>query len=270
VNDEIRVIITGVGGKMGKETAKAVLAEAPSLKLVGAVDPRVAGMDLEEVTGIPAGREIVVGKELCQVLDNTGGADVLVDFTNPQAVLSNSRTALEHGIAPVIGTTGLDQIDIAELQKISAKAGVAVFIVPNFAIGAVLMMEFAQRAARYLRNVEIVEMHHDQKIDAPSGTALKTAQMIAAERGFLKQGHPDEYEKVPGVRGGEFEGIHIHSVRLPGLIAHQEVFFSDSGQLLTIRHDSLHRKSFMPGVILAIRKIRSLKGVVVGLENILD
>lgn len=269
MNDEIRVIITGVAGKMGKETAKAVLAEAPSLKLVGAVDPRVAGIDLEEVTGIPSGRGIVVDKELRQVLESTG-ADVLVDFTNPQAVLSNSRTALEYGIAPVIGTTGLDQVEIAELQKISTKKGVAVLIVPNFAIGAVLMMEFARRAARYLRNVEIIEMHHDQKIDAPSGTALKTAQMIADERGFLKQGHPDEYEKVSGARGGKLEGIHIHSIRLPGMVAHQEVIFGDSGQLLTIRHDSLHRESFMPGVILAIRKIRSLKGVVIGLEKILD
>lgn len=269
MNTEIRVIITGVAGKMGRETAKAVLAEAPALRLVGAVDPRAAGTDIEDYTGIQGGRGIIIGGDLSQLL-KTVKADVLVDFTNPQAVLSNARTAMEYGVAPVIGTTGLDEVDIAELQKISERVGVAVLVVPNFALGAVLMMAFARRAAQYFPNVEIIEMHHDQKIDAPSGTAIKTAQMIAVERGYLKQGHPDEYEKMPGVRGGECDGIRIHSVRLPGLVAHQQVIFGGPGQILSIKHDSLHRESFMPGVIMAIRKIRDLRGVVVGLEKILD
>lgn len=252
---------------MGKETAKAVLAEAPELKLVGAVDPRKAGEDLGELIGVP-GIKIRISENLNQVLSSTQ-ADVLVDFTNPQAVLQNAKAALENGVSPVIGTTGLDVVGIAELEKLAAIAGKAVLIAPNFALGAVLMMNFAKSAARYFKNVEIIEMHHDQKIDAPSGTALKTAQMIQQEREPLKQGHPDEYEKLTGVRGGEFEGIRIHSVRLPGLIAHQEVIFGAPGQTLTIRHDSLHRESFMPGVIMAIRKVCGLKGVVVGLEKIL-
>lgn len=269
MDKEISVVITGVAGKMGRETAKAVLAEAPALKLVGAVDPRADGKDLGDYLGLPGGRGIIVGGDLNRLLQAVK-ADVLVDFTNPQAVFSNAKTALEYGVAPVIGTTGLDEVDIAELQKISERVGVAVLIVPNFALGAVLMMEFARRAAHYFRHVEIIEMHHDQKIDAPSGTAIKTAQMIAAERGSLKQGHPEEYEKMPGARGGEYEGLRIHSVRLPGLVAHQQVIFGGPGQILSIRHDSLHRESFMPGVIMAIRKVRDLRGVVIGLEKILD
>jgi 4-hydroxy-tetrahydrodipicolinate reductase len=268
VSNEIRVVITGVAGKMGKETAKAVLNGAPGLRLVGAVDPREAGVDLGEIIGVP-GCEVKVSEHLGEVFASTK-ADVLVDFTNPQAVLHNAKTALENGTAPVIGTTGLDVVGLAELEKLAARSDKAVLIVPNFALGAVLMMDFARRAARYFKNVEIIEMHHDQKIDAPSGTAIKTAQMIQQQRESMRQGHPDEYEKLTGARGGEWEGIRIHSVRLPGLVAHQEVIFGLSGETLTIRHDSLHRESFMPGVIMAIRRIGDLKGVVVGLEKILD
>lgn len=253
---------------MGKETAKAVLAEAPELRIVGAVDSRAAGTDLEKIIGIQ-GCAIKISGDLRQVLESTK-ADVLVDFTNPQAVLGNARVALEYGAAPVIGTTGLDEVGIAELEKIAQRSGVAVLIVPNFALGAVLMMDFAKRAARYYQHVEIIEMHHDQKIDAPSGTSIKTAQGIQQVRVPIKQGHPEEYEKIAGVRGGEWEGIRIHSVRLPGLVAHQEVIFGSPGETLTIRHDSLHRESFMPGVIMAIRKVTGLKGVVIGLEKILD
>jgi len=268
VSNEISIVITGVAGKMGSETAKAVLAEEPELRLVGAVDPREAGVDLGDIIRVPD-CEIKVSEHLNQVLASTQ-ADVVVDFTNPQAVLENAKTALENGAAPVIGTTGLDVVGIAELQKLSERADRAVLIVPNFALGAVLMMDFARYAARYFNNVEIIEMHHDQKIDAPSGTALKTAQMIQQEREPFTQGHPEEYEKLTGARGGESEGIRIHSVRLPGLVAHQEVIFGSPGQTLTIRHDSLHRESFMPGVLMAIRKVRELKGVVIGLEKILD
>ena len=265
--NQLRVVITGVAGKMGMETAKAVIKEAPEMQLVGAVDPRKAGLDLGDLIGVKC--DFKISDELSSVLSSTS-ADVLVDFTNPQAVLHNARTALEYGVAPVIGTTGLDSVGIAELEKLAARSGKAVLIVPNFAIGAVLMMDFARRAAQYFKDVEIIELHHNQKIDAPSGTALKTAQGIQEVRGSFKQGHPDEYEKITGARGGDWEGIRIHSVRLPGLIAHQEVIFGGAGQTLTIRHDSLHRESFMPGVILAIRKVLGLKGVVIGLENIMD
>ncbi len=265
--NKIRVVITGVAGKMGMETAKAVLAEAPEMELVGVVDSRKADMDLADVIGVQCDTKI--SDDLSSLLSFVP-ADVLVDFTNPQAVLHNARTALEYGISPVIGTTGLDRVGIAELEKLAEQSGKAVLIVPNFAIGAVLMMDFAKRAARYFKDVEIIELHHNQKLDAPSGTALKTAQGIQEVRGSFKQGHPDEYEKITGARGGDWEGIRIHSVRLPGLVAHQEVIFGGAGQTLTIRHDSLHRESFMPGVILAIRRITNLQGVVIGLENVME
>lgn len=268
MSNSIRVVIAGIAGKMGKETAKAVLNEQPELELVGAVDPREAGVELGELIGVPE-CGIKISENLDQAFQSTR-ADVLVDFTNPQAVLQNAKTALENGAASVIGTTGLDEVGIAELKRLAAKSERAVLIVPNFALGAVLMMEFARSAGRYFKNVEIIELHHDQKIDAPSGTAIKTADMIQQVRKPFRQGHPDEYEKLTGARGGESEGIRIHSVRLPGLIAHQEVIFGAPGQTLTIRHDSMHRQSFMPGVILAIRKIGGLQGVVVGLDKILD
>lgn len=267
MSKEIGVIVTGAVGKMGREVVKAILQES-DLALVGAVDCREIGADAGRLAGLSDCGVPVTGY-LQQVLE-TGAADVLVDFTNPQTVVRNVKTALNYGVAPVIGTTGLDEVEIDELQRAAEKAGRGVFIAPNFALGAVLMMEFARRAARYFKHVEIIELHHDQKIDAPSGTSLKTARMIEDEREPFRQGHPEEYEKIKGVRGGEWEGIRIHSVRLPGFVAHQEVIFGGLGQSLTIRHDSLSRESFMPGVIHAIRRVRSLEGVVIGLEKIMD
>lgn len=252
---------------MGREVTKAVILER-DMTLVGAVDSKETGIDAGTLVGQKT-CGVVISSDLRRVLDNTG-ADVLVDFTNPEAAVRNGITALDHGVIPIIGTTGIDEVEIEELRKASNRAGVGVLIAPNFALGAVLMMEFARRAARYFKHVEIIEMHHDQKIDAPSGTSLKTAQMIQEERPPMHQGHPHEYEKIKGVRGGEFEGIRIHSIRLPGLVAHQEVIFGGLGQVLTIRHDSLSRESFMPGVIYAIRKAKELQGVVIGLEKILD
>lgn len=267
LGERIRVLVTGAAGRMGREVLKAVLSDG-HLQLVGAVDTREKGVD----AGILAGLEtcgIVVSDDLTEVLDSCA-ADVLVDFTNPQTVVRNVLTALERGVSAVIGTTGIDDIGLEELRKASARAERGVLIVPNFALGAVLMMDFARRAARYFKNVEIIELHHDQKLDAPSGTSLKTAEMIAQERKAMRQGHPDEYEKLKGVRGGDWEGMRIHSVRLPGFVAHQEVIFGGCGQVLTIRHDSLNRESFMPGVVLAVRRVSTIKGVVIGLEQVLD
>ncbi len=267
MSNKIHVVIAGVAGKMGKETAKAVFNEASKMALVGAIDPKAAGVRLDDLVGI-AGCEVTVSEDLEEILVSTD-ADVLVDFTNPQAVLQNAKVALKNGVAPIIGTTGLDPVGITELEKLASISGKAVLIVPNFALGAILMMDFAKQAARYYKNIEIIEKHHNQKIDAPSGTALKTAQMIQQNRESMKQGHPDEYEKLAGARGGDCEGVRIHSVRLPGLIAHQEVIFGAPGETLTIKHDSLHRESFMPGVILAICRVGDLHGVTVGLEKIL-
>ena len=202
--------------------------------------------------------------------------DVLVDFTLPDSVKRNAIVALEHGVSPVIGTTGLSPADLAALDALAKEQGIGAFIAPNFAIGAVLAMQFAAQAARYLPDVEIIELHHEKKLDSPSGTALLTAQKIAQARAEAGQSPlpmpANTVEKASGARGARDANtgdIPIHSVRLPGFVAHQEVIFGGQGEILTLRHDSINRTSFMPGVVLAVRKVRELNGLVVGLENLL-
>ena len=263
----IRVMVCGAYGKMGREVLKAVYNDK-ELELVGAMDVNSSFADAGELIGI--GKiGVTVGKELQTVIAETK-PQVMVDFTNPAAVMPNIRTAIACGVSPVVGTTGLSADDLAEVGRLCSEKKVSALIAPNFAIGAVLMMKMAQDAAKYLPHVEIIELHHDQKLDAPSGTALRTAQLIAEKRGYLKQGHSDEEEKLAGARGSELEGIRIHSVRLPGYVAHQEVIFGGLGQTLTIRHDSISRESFMPGVVLACKRVLTITGLVCGLENILD
>lgn len=262
-----RVLVCGAYGKMGRAVLRAVQEEA-DLTLVGAVDVMSEGDDV----GVLIGKEkigVLVDCNLEEAILKTK-PDVMVDFTNPMVVMNNIRTALANGVRPVVGTTGLTDEDKKEIALLCKQKETAAFIAPNFAIGAVLMMMMAQQAAKYLPHVEIIEMHHDQKLDAPSGTALQTAELISEVRGKMAQGHPEEKEKLTGVRGGDFNGIHIHSVRLPGYVAHQEVIFGGLGQTLTIRHDSIQRESFMPGVTLACKKVMRLKGFVTGLENLLD
>lgn len=264
----IRVAVCGAYGKMGREVLKAVLA-AEELELVGAADPNApAGADLGLLAGSgPIG--LPVDRELTVMLRERR-PDVVVEFTSPAVVMNNLRLLLEHKVCPVVGTTGLSAADMEELKALSAVQETPVFIAPNFSIGAVLMMKMAKEAARYLPQVEIIEMHHDQKLDAPSGTALRTAQLISETRASLRQGHPEEKELLAGARGADYEGMRIHSVRLPGYVAHQEVIFGGLGQTLRVRHDSISRESFMPGVVLACSKVKALSGVVVGLEYILD
>jgi 4-hydroxy-tetrahydrodipicolinate reductase len=238
----IRVLVNGAKGRMGREVVAAVRKEA-DLELVGEID---LGDDLRQ--SIASGR-----------------AEVVVDFTHPSA-----GAILDAGACPVIGTTGFTPEDIQRLEERSLKLRRGGLIAPNFAIGAVLLMKFAAEAARYLPDVEIIEMHHDKKADAPSGTAVKTAEWIHASRGEHRSGPMDEKETIAGARGGRWREIPIHSVRLPGLVAHQEVIFGGLGQILTLRHDSISRESFMPGVILAVRKVRSLDRIVYGLEKLLE
>lgn len=267
VGQKLRVVVTGACGKMGRETIRAVLAD-PELELAGAVDVQEIGRDLGEVIG-----SIPLGINICDDLSGllgTGRIDVLVDFTNPQVVYNNICTAIQHQVSVVIGTTGLTENHLESIRSEAEAAAAAVLYVPNFAIGAVLLMRLSQQVAKYMPEVEIIEMHHNQKHDAPSGTSLRTAELIIEARTYGSSPGVQEYLKIPGVRGGEIEGIHIHSVRLPGLVAHQEVIFGGLGQTLTIRHDSYNRESFMPGVVLAIKAMQKLRGVVVGLENILD
>ena len=260
------VIVNGACGRMGQAVLKAV-QEADGLELVGAVDIK-GGADTGSLVGLPA-NGILVETDLEALLARKK-PEVMVDFTRPDVVFGHVMTALAHKTSPVVGTTGLSDEQKAEIAKAAEENDTPAFIAPNFAIGAVLLMVMSRQAAKYMPDVEIIELHHDKKLDAPSGTAIQTAAMIAEVRKAHKQGNPDEFEKLEGARGADYEGMHIHSVRLPGYVAHQEVIFGGLGQTLTIRHDSMNRESFMPGVVLAAKKVRSLKGLTVGLDKLLD
>jgi 4-hydroxy-tetrahydrodipicolinate reductase len=261
----IKVLVSGACGRMGREVVKTVFKDQ-ELELVGAVDGFNVGKDIGRIVGLePAG--ITVCENLGETLE-ISKAEVMVDFTTPQSVMENTRIALKKGVHTVVGTTGLAPADLEKLRQLSELNHANLFVAPNFAVGAILMMRFAALAAQYMPQVEIIELHHDQKLDAPSGTAIKTAEMIIAARGAKADVQIGE-EKIQGVRGGELGGIHLHSVRLPGFIAHQEVIFGAAGQTLTIRHDSISRESFMPGVALAIKKIKDRPGLTYGLDQLL-
>jgi 4-hydroxy-tetrahydrodipicolinate reductase len=246
---------------MGREVCRAVSDEA-DLHLVCAVDPAFEGKRLAElVPGLDT--DLLVRGDVGAMAE--AGVEVMVDFTVAQAARANLPRVLREGIPCVVGTTGFTAQDLGELERAAAEGGVGCLVAPNFAIGAVLMMDFARRAARYLEECEIVELHHPAKLDAPSGTARNTARLVLEARG-----EREVEEREEGPRGLSVGGIRIHSVRLPGLVAHQEVIFGGKGQVLTIRHDSLDRTSFMPGVLLAVRKVGALSGLVLGLEKVMD
>jgi 4-hydroxy-tetrahydrodipicolinate reductase len=232
--------------------------------LTGALDISSLGDDIGVVIGkSPIGVNITDSKSAFK----NNKADVLVDFTHANAVMENARNAVKHGVHLVIGTTGLSDDNKAEIKALCAENHVNAVIAPNFAIGAVLMMKFAEIAARYMNHAEIIELHHDQKLDAPSGTAMQTAKLIAPK---IKSPKVEPSELIEGSRGGKYENVSIHSVRLPGFVAHQEVIFGGVGQLLTIRHDSIDRTSFMPGVLMAVKAVREYPGVTIGLDKIMD
>jgi 4-hydroxy-tetrahydrodipicolinate reductase len=240
----IRVGVIGAAGRMGSEVCRAVEGE-DDLDLVARVDREGA-------------REAL--------LDNR--TEVAVEFSTPASVRDNVVWCVEHGLHTVVGATGLGARDLADLERLSRHHATAVFVAPNFAIGAVLMMRFAAQAAPYFDGAEIVERHHNRKLDAPSGTALRTAELMNEARSRAWR-TPAEGALAES-RGGQIGGIRLHSLRVPGSVAHQEVILGSQGQTLTIRHDSLDRSSFMPGVMLAIKRVASLDGVVVGLENLLE
>src|SRR5689334_12426877 len=237
-----RVAVFGAGGRMGS-TVCAAIHEAPDLELVAALDPLHAGIDLHQV-GMPATQVQVPAKATALV---DAGAEVAVALTVASAARDNIRFCAESGVHAVVGTTGFSDAELSEFAELFDRSAANAVIAPNFAIGAVLMMRFAELAAPYFDTAEIIELHHDHKADAPSGTAMLTAQRMAAAS---KDWGDDPTTSVvaPGARGGRFEGIAIHSVRLRGLVAHQEVLLGTTGQSLTIRHDSFDRSSFMPGV----------------------
>lgn len=269
----IPVVVNGAAGKMGREVIKAV-AGSPDVTLFAAVDrnPQVVGQDVGELVGIEP-LEVPIADDLEGILAAAAQEKVLgamVDFTHPSSVYENIRTAIAYGIHPVVGTTGLSPQQIEELAEFADKASTGCVIVPNFSIGMVLLQEAAIRASQYFDHVEIIELHHNQKADAPSGTALQTAQMLAELGKTYNPAQVEEKEHLPGARGSlAEEGIRIHSVRLPGLIAHQEVLFGAPGQIYTLRHDTSDRACYMPGVLLAIRKVIQLKTLVYGLEKLL-
>ncbi|AXH98881.1 4-hydroxy-tetrahydrodipicolinate reductase [Sporosarcina sp. PTS2304] len=263
----IKVAIAGARGRMGG-TAVLAAYEAADMEVVAALDYKHDGQFLHNETvndseGIPIYTSLAA-------LQAAHQAEVLLDVTDPDAVFTNASEALGLGMHVVIGTSGLSSEMLADLESLANEQQKSCIIAPNFSIGAVLMMKFAQQAARYLGDIEILEMHHDRKLDAPSGTAVKTAEMIREVRAAHIQGHPEEQEKLKGARGADVEGMKIHSIRLPGLLAHQEVLLGGEGELLTLRHDSFDRKSFMQGILLAIREAVSSNKFVYGLEKIIN
>ncbi|MFD1671603.1 4-hydroxy-tetrahydrodipicolinate reductase [Agrilactobacillus yilanensis] len=265
---KIRVLVAGFKGRMGQTTCHMILEHSAEFELVGGFDPYSdPNQNLSQQLNLTDGSEIPAFSKIEATLQ--AKPDVWVDFTTPASVQSNTQFCLEHQISPVIGTTGLTASEIDALTATAAQQKLGGLVVPNFALSAVLMMKFAQEAVKYFPDVEIIELHHDNKKDAPSGTALRTAELMAAVRKPKQQGASDEQETLTGARGGNYEGMRIHSVRLPGLIAHQQVQFGGVGEGLTIRQDSYDRASFMTGVALAVRKVQGLTTLKVGLENVL-
>ena len=247
--------VLGASGRMGREVCRAVDA-ADDLTLVAAVDPHHEGVELGNlvVAGSPGALE---------------GVDVAVDFTTPGSVIENARWCLGRGMHMVIGTTGIGAEGLEEIRRLTGSANANAIVAPNFAIGAALMMRFAEQAARYFDAAEVIELHHDRKVDAPSGTAITTAQRIGAARAGAWEA-PGGDGSHPGARGADVDGIRVHGVRLPGLLAHQEVIFGSPGQTLTVRHDTIDRSAFIPGVLLAIRSVADRPGLTIGLDALLD
>jgi 4-hydroxy-tetrahydrodipicolinate reductase len=260
----IRVVVHGALGRVGREVVNATCKDA-DLKLVGAADAKADG----NVLPLPVGSGTVpLSKSLESILTQTE-PQVIVDFSVTEASMAMTRLATKHKINLVIGTTGLSPDNLEEIDRLAKANGVGAVVASNFTVGAVLMIHLAKIAAKYFDNVEIIELHHDQKLDAPSGTAVSTARAISEARGksFV---HPKvQKETVVGARGAELQGVALHSVRLPGLMAHQEVIFGTSGQTLIIRHDTINRECYMPGVVMAVKKVVELKGLTIGLDGLL-
>ncbi|MEW5865526.1 MAG: 4-hydroxy-tetrahydrodipicolinate reductase [Bacillota bacterium] len=260
----IRTIVTGAAGRMGRQVL-AALSREPDVELVGGVDIREQKVLVDPDRG---DRVLEVTTDLAALISQAR-PDVLVDFTHPGAVMGNVRTALGNRVRCVVGTTGLGAKDLEEIDRVCREERIGAVVAPNFAIGAVLMMKFAEVASRYFSSAEIIELHHEKKADAPSGTAIKTALGMSRHEHGAAAAEAAAGSEEPLARGQSVGGIRIHSVRLPGLVAHQEVLFGGPGQVLTIRHDSLSRESFMPGVTLAVRRVMDLDKAVFGLEHLL-
>jgi 4-hydroxy-tetrahydrodipicolinate reductase len=265
----LRIGVVGAGGRMGRQVCEAVAAES-DLELVAAIDPAESGQQLRTLAG-PIVPDITVTADLAALLD--AGAEVAVDFTLATAARIQLPWYAAHGLHAVVGTTGLSEDDLRAAEAAFAASPANAVVAPNFAIGAALLVRFCELAAPVMDGVEVIELHHDEKRDAPSGTAMHTAERIAEARAAAGAGpfraDPTTEIVLAGARGGAVDGVHVHSVRLPGMVAHEEVIFGALGQSLTMRHDAYDRRSFMPGVLLAIRLVPDRPGLTVGLGPLL-
>ena len=265
--EKIRVAVVGASGRMGRECLKA-LSAAEGFQIVVASDRSEIGKTVYDLIAGDGPKDVFVTDKLGAALDITP-VDVLLDFSHHSAVAAHAQSALSRGAKVVIGCTGMSETDLSEVRSLCREHKSAAFYVPNFAIGAVLMMKFSEMASKWMPDTEIIELHHEKKEDAPSGTALLTAELISCARAKSTTKFPRETIKVEGARGGKFCDIPIHSIRLPGFLAHQQVIFGVPGETLTIRHDSTDRASFMQGVRIAIREVRNMQGLTVGLDKVL-
>tara|TARA_Y100001978_G_scaffold203096_1_gene226624 strand:- start:8995 stop:9843 length:849 start_codon:yes stop_codon:yes gene_type:complete len=273
----IPVLVSGALGKMGREVIQAV-TNSKDCELVAAIDlnEKSNGENLSSFFDMPES-EIYISNDLegtlCTVSQNYRddvSKPVMVDFTHPNSVYENTRAAIAYGICPVIGTTGLTPDEINELSSFSQKASIGCAIIPNFSVGMVLLQQAASVAAKFYDNVELIEMHHNQKADSPSGTCIKTAEMIEEYPKEFNKSIVEQSESLSGSRGGVRDsGINVHSIRLPGLLAHQIVIMGSPGETYTIKHDTIDRKAYMPGVLEAIKKIGNYESLVYGLEKLL-
>jgi 4-hydroxy-tetrahydrodipicolinate reductase len=273
------VVVAGALGRMGAEVVKAV-RDAEGFTLVGAIDtsPGKEGADVGLELGLGE-LEVAITADfegtLCQASQavrhsGPGGGAVLVDFTHPSVVFEHCRGAIAYGVHPVIGTTGLSPQQLADLASFAAKASMGGAVIPNFSVGMVLLQQAAAAAARFYDFAELTELHHNRKADAPSGTCIKTAELIEELGKAFNPPQVEEHETLAGCRGGlRQSGLRLHSIRLPGLVAHQEVLFGGPGETYTLRHDTIDRSAYMPGVLLTLRRVRQLEGLVYGLERLL-
>ena len=260
----IRVVVNGALGRVSQEVVKAVLGD-PELRLVGATEETVS----QPYLPVPDYPELIpFTSNLGSLIEKTR-PDVIVDFTRSSVAMESIRVALPLKVNMVIGTTGLADDDVNEVRRLCEQNGVSAVVAPNFSLGAVLLMHLSKMACRFFDNVEIIERHHDKKLDAPSGTAMNTARLMAEERGENFVHPPTEKEVLPGARGGEVGGIAVHSVRMPGIMASQEVIFGTRGETLLLRHDATSRESYMPGVILAVKQCAGGCGFVLGLDKLM-
>jgi len=261
----IKVVIHGVLGRVGQEVLRTVCTNA-EMQAVGAVDIKAKNKSIT----LPGGTaDIPLSDDIDSILSSTK-PDVMVDFTLYQAAMPAIRIAAKHKVNLVIGTTGFSQQDIDEIDKLCHANKIGAVVASNFAIGAILMIHMAKIAAKYFDYAEIIEKHHEKKADAPSGTALSTAKAIVQARGKGFTMPPLEKETLSGTRGGQIDGISIHSVRMPGYVANQDVIFGALGQTLKISHETISREAFMPGVVMAIKRVNESKGLIVGLDKMLD